>query len=564
MANEITTTGNSENNELTCDICVVGAGPVGLTAAMLLAAAGRNVIVLESRGPAEQPNAKSNHISARTMEIFRQLGVAEKVRAAGLPDDFPTDAVFATRLSGKEIMRFRMPSRRERFNDRNKGYTDGDLPSAERPVRLSQMYLQPILFRHAASMDGITILGETSYVGHTQTSRQVMVQTAGPDGDRPLRIRCAYLIGADGARSTVRKRIGAKLAGLDNLLRARAALVRSPDLLERFRFQPGWMNWFPVGAAWAAIIAVDGKELWRFYWHYFPGDPAYDAFDVDVGVRDILGDGLPLAYEVEHLYDWTGKRLTADYIQDGRVFLCGDSAHQWVPFGGYGMNAGIADAHNLAWMFNGVFDGWASASLPDNYPVERMPVTYKVAGFTAKAVDVLQGIRPELIDRDDNAGTEARQEVGKRIYDANLAAIMPTGLNFGYCYEESLIIAHDGATPPQFTMGSYEPSIVPGCRLPHFDLDDGRSLYDAAGRGFALLRLDPTIDVAPLVDAARAVGLPLTLLDIGGSAELDPSVYTTPLVLARPDQHVAWRGHAVPADPAALIDLLRGKAAESA
>jgi hypothetical protein len=129
-------------------------------------------------------------------------------------------------------------------------------------------------------------------------------------------------------------------------------------------------------------------------------------------------------------------------------------------------------------------------------------------------------------------------------------------LNFGYYYEASPIIVADEEAPPAYTMGDFTPSTVPGCRAPHLWLADGRSLYDAFGPGYTLLRLDATAEVAPLTQAAHLRGVPLTVVDLGGLPL--PAAYRHKLVICRHDQHVAWRGNQLPDDPAALVELLRG------
>ena len=134
-------------------------------------------------------------------------------------------------------------------------------------------------------------------------------------------------------------------------------------------------------------------------------------------------------------------------------------------------------------------------------------------------------------------------------------------MNFGSYYDRSPIIAYDGAEHPPYTMNSYTPSTVPGCRTPHMWCGDGTSLYDAMGPEFSLLRLDPAIETAALEAAARLRGVPLKILDLeaAGASAFDGSR----LILSRPDQHVAWRGNDLPADPLALIDRVRGAATQT-
>lgn len=131
------------------------------------------------------------------------------------------------------------------------------------------------------------------------------------------------------------------------------------------------------------------------------------------------------------------------------------------------------------------------------------------------------------------------------------------GLNFGYFYEDSPIIVYDSGKPPTYTLGTYTPSTCPGCRTPHIWLNDGASLYDRLGQGYSLLRCDRSIDVGALERAARAASLPLKIIDLE-EEKAAASVYDVPLVLVRPDQHVAWRGTGLPSDLGRLIDHVRG------
>jgi len=144
----------------------------------------------------------------------------------------------------------------------------------------------------------------------------------------------------------------------------------------------------------------------------------------------------------------------------------------------------------------------------------------------------------------------------RRALEINVQQCACAGLNFGTCYDRSPIIAYDGSEHPAYTMDSYTPSTVPGCRTPHLWCEDGSSLDDAMGPEFTLLRFNPVLNVAALETAARNRGVPLKVLDIERpSAAI---FYGCGLVLSRPDQHVAWRGDSLPADPLALIDRVRG------
>jgi hypothetical protein len=223
------------------------------------------------------------------------------------------------------------------------------------------------------------------------------------------------------------------------------------------------------------------------------------------------------------------------------------------------MNAGIADAMDLSWTVSAHLNGWAGEAILDVYERERLPITEQVSHFAmnhAHAMAKQRGGVPQDIEKPGPEGERIRAAVGRSVYDLNVQQYCCAGLNFGYYYTGSPIIAYDGEMPPPYTMSTFTPSTVPGCRVPHFWLRDGRSLYDALGPEYTLLRFDPAIDVSGLVDAAGLRRVPLQVLDVD-SAEA-PALYREKLVLARPDQHVAWRGNALPADALGLVDRIRG------
>ena len=149
--------------------------------------------------------------------------------------------------------------------------------------------------------------------------------------------------------------------------------------------------------------------------------------------------------------------------------------------------------------------------------------------------------------------------MGQAAYDLNVQQYCCAGLNFGYFYDRSPIIAYDGAEQPGFTMADFTPSSTPGCRLPFASLADGRPVYDALGPGYTLLRYDPDVAVAPLADAMRDSGVPFSIVDIPGGGAQPAASHK--LILARTDQHVAWRGNAIPDNPVQIVDKLLGRTA---
>ena len=541
----------------TTQVLVVGAGPVGLTLAMDLALRGVRVTVAEIRHRGEAPPVKCNHVAARSMEIFRRLGVAAALRDAGLPPDYPNDVAYRITATGEELARIPIPCRRDRFAAT--GGPDTWWPTAEPPHRINQLYLEPILFAHAEAMPGITILDRTRVIDFTQDARGVVARAEALDDGAPMEVACAWLVGCDGGSSAIRRQIGARFEGDAVVSRVQSTLIRAPALLGLFKARPAWGTFSLNPRRAGNMYAIDGRELWLIHNYLRPEEADFDSVDRDACIRAILGVGPDFEYAVVSREDWHGRRLVADRLRDRRVFICGDAAHIWVPMAGYGMNAGIADAENLAWMLAAVQGGWAPEGLLSAHEAERLPITEQVSRYAMNHELALAAQRravPADIEAPGRAGEAVRARVGRDAYELNVNQYCCGGLNFGYFYENSPIIAPDAEAAPPYSMYHFTPSTVPGCRLPFLWLQDGRPLYDALGPWFTLLRRDRAVDASPLLAAARVRGVPMALLDL--DADEGPSLYRHALVLARPDRHVAWRGDAVPADPLALIDLIRG------
>jgi 2-polyprenyl-6-methoxyphenol hydroxylase-like FAD-dependent oxidoreductase len=545
-------------------VLIVGAGPVGLTLAIDLAWRGIGVIVAELRHAREPPRIRSNHVSARTMEIFRRLGIANQVRKAGLPDDYPNDVSFCTSVTGIELARIPIPSRANRFTA-----TDGPdtwWPTAEPAHRINQIYLEPLLLAHAASQPGVRILHRTKVEDFVQDDGGVVATIHDLDSGERLSVECDYLVGCDGGKSTARKKIGANLVGTAVIQRVQSTYIRAPQLLELIPGAPAWLYVSKNPRRCGSVFAIDGRETWIVH-NFLKGDePAYDTVDRDWAIRTILGVGPDFHYEVLSNEDWVGRRLVADRFRDRRAFICGDAAHLWIPYAGYGMNAGIADAVDLSWQLAATLNGWASPAILDAYEAERRPVTEQVSRLVAdlavKNIAQLLHNTPPNIEVPGPVGDQVRARIGKESYDLNLQQYCCGGLNFGYFYDGSPVIAYDGCTHPTYTAYDFTPTTVPGCRAPHLWLPDGRSLYDALGPDYTLLRLDPAVGVRGLVETAARRRMPLVLLDVDLPAARES--YACNLTLLRPDQHVAWRGNEEPAAPLDLVDLVCGARARDA
>jgi 2-polyprenyl-6-methoxyphenol hydroxylase-like FAD-dependent oxidoreductase len=538
-------------------VLIVGAGPVGLCLAMDLASRGIDVLVCEQRAAGEPPSVKCNHVSSRTMEILRRLGISSKVRSAGLPDDYPNDIVFRTRANGYEYSRIRIPSRNERYIA-----TDGPdcgWPTPEPPHRVNQIYLEPILFESATASPRIKILSSTLVSGFAQDDQKVVVNARDLCSGSEYQISARFLIGCDGGRSMVRHGIGATLNGDAEIQRVQSSFIRAPDLINRVTKPHAWMSYLYHPLRAGNLIAIDGKQLWLFHNYLFPHEKDFSSVDRDACIRLLLGVDASFDYELLSKEDWIGRRLVADRFRDRRVLICGDAAHLWVPYAGYGMNAGIADAMNLSWLLAAHLQGWAPAAILDAYALERWPITEQVSRFAMKHAESAIAERsriPAEVEEDTQAGAAARARIGEAAYSLNVEQFACAGLNYGYYYDQSPIIAYDGETAPPYTMHRYTPSTTPGCRLPHFWLCDGLSLYDAMGADYVLLRFDASLCVEKLLSAAADAHVPMTLLDID-LAEI-PAPYVHRLVLSRPDRHVAWRGNSLPRNAPEFIRLISG------
>ena len=311
-----------------------------------------------------------------------------------------------------------------------------------------------------------------------------------------------------------RRAIGAVLQGDAAVLQAQTSVIRAPSLLAMM-----------PGPAWAIdcinprnrglVFAVDGRQRWIV--HKFAAPGATMSPDRERSVRDILGVGPSFSFETLSSEDWVGRRMLADRFRDRRVFLCGDAAHIWVPFAAYGMNAGIADAMNLAWMLAAVIKGWAGPALLDAYEIERRPITDQVSRHAMKLAtrwETRYGPVPNTIEEPGPEGDAVRARIGRVAAEIMAQGMCCGGLNFGYFYEGSPIVAYDGEAAPGYAMADFTQSTVPGCRTPHLWLSDERSLYDALGPDFTLLRFDSRVEIGCLLAAAARRRVPMAVLDV--------------------------------------------------
>jgi 2-polyprenyl-6-methoxyphenol hydroxylase-like FAD-dependent oxidoreductase len=530
-------------------VIVAGGGPVGMTLALALARLGTRCLLVE-RNPTTTRHPKMDITNGRSMEIFRRLGVADALRAVAVPADNPFDVAWITTLAGHELHRFPYDSA-TRWRTRIAASNDGRLPR-EAPMRVSQVAIEPVLQRAVLAEPLVEARWGVAFEDCAEDAEGVTVTLRRQEDGGTERVRGTFLAGCDGGASVVRKALGIALEG-------RAAVM--PRYMTHFRsdaravLQRWGVTWH-YQSAFATLIAQDDHETWTLQ-SRFPADQPPDSVDPARLVRAFCGTDIP--FEVLVANAWTPHLLVAERYGGPRVFLVGDAAHQYIPTGGYGMNTGIGDALDLAWKLAALAQGFGGPGLAASYDAERRPVGRRNRDAAARHTDVRIAIGalygPALEDA-GAAGDAARAEAGRRIAALGNAENESWGIELGYAYGASPIIWHEaGARAPDDTV-HYEPTTVPGARLPSIVLADGRFVHDLLGPWFTLLAVGTAPDAALLAAAAwRDMPLkPVRLDDAAASRVYGQGA----LLLVRPDQHIAWRGHAPPRQPDAVIALALG------
>jgi len=549
-------TGMADTQITRIPIAIVGGGPVGLMLALLLDLYGvRSVLFNIEKTTRWHPKGSSQ--GSRTMEHYRRLGIAGKVRALGLPADHPTDVIYFTRFGGWELARLPMPSAAETQRKIAAAPKTDQVP--EPLHRANQMYVERFLLEHVRTRPNIVVRFGWRVEDFADDSDGVTLNIVRErDGARET-WRSAYLVGCDGGQGLVRRTLGIRYSG-ESLQQAYmggrmfSTHVRVPTLARDFlRKVRGFQYWVVNPELRTTITAVNGTDEFMF-WTRAKDDNA-DADDravIDAMRRSTNSD---IAVEVLAHHPWTaGMALVAERYAAGRVFLAGDSVHLFTPTGGFGMNTGVDDAANLAWKLAATVQGWGGSGLLASYEAERKPIAERNTGAARQLSKNIGAIAiPPAVEENSSVGEQARRELGAVLSTCG-EQYGSIGVQLGARYDGSSIIAEDGA-PPTDDFINYAPSSVPGGRTPHVWLDDkrtyGSSLYDQLGTGFTLLRLGPNApDASVIVAAAARQNIPLKVLDVADADARD--LYACDLAIIRPDQHIAWRGN----KPMARLDRL--------
>jgi 2-polyprenyl-6-methoxyphenol hydroxylase-like FAD-dependent oxidoreductase len=540
-------------------VVIVGAGPVGMFLALDLAAKGVRSTVIE-RDTSHRLYPKGDTHNARTMEHYRRLGLADAIRAAGLPPEHSTDVVYLTRLNGYELKRLRMPTGAEKMAEVAAHSAISQVP--EPLHRSNQVHVEKVVFEHLLRTEAVTCRLGTEFLGFEETADTVTVRVRPAAGGPEETISCRYLVGCDGGRSLVRRQLGITYEGEEQETGFSSGLhpskyLRIPNLAKSVIREPAWQYWLVRPGKIASLITFDPSED-EFRMTVYAGD-AEDDDALRVIVDDFAGEHVDI--EILDSQGWVnGLALVADQYKRGRVLICGDAAHLSTPIGGFGMNTGIDDAANLAWKLTATIQGWAGPQLLDSYDAERRPAGERNTQAAIALGRPLQGIRlSEDLEEDTPAGQEARRDAAL-VLETQRQSYSSLGVQLGVRYGGSPIIWPDGTPEPEDVYDRYVPTAWPGARAPHLWLSRTRSLFDVLGPGFTLLRMGGRApSAAPLVEAAQRRGIPLTVVDIELPEARD--LYESDLALIRPDQHVAWRGGELP-DVGELLTRVTGGTAD--
>jgi 2-polyprenyl-6-methoxyphenol hydroxylase-like FAD-dependent oxidoreductase len=525
-------------------VIVAGAGPVGLTLAIDLGRRGVRCLLIE-RSPTTLPYPKMDRSNARTMEFYRRIGIADRVRALGYPADNPMDVFLTTRLSDPPITVLKYPSVAERRKQIAESPNGAFLLEPYQLV--AQNKLEPLLKEVAEATPNVTVRYGCGLEDFAQDDEGVTVQACTAAGV-PEELRGSYLVGCDGGASTVRKKASIKLEGQGRIRKLVQVIFRSDELYGKIVTGRGRHYNF-VDANSSTLIAQGCRTEFTLH----------TSLPADTDFRPVILDllGFPCAFEITHVIQWHHNLLLAEHYRDRRVFLAGDAVHLVIPSGGLGMNTGVGDAFDLAWKLAGTIQGWGGPELLDGYERERRPIGRRnvdAAGWAAAGGPIWRALVTPEAYQDTQAGAAVRARLVASFDVEHRRMHGMVGVEAGYSYAGSPLITDE--PPAEWETSRYEPKALPGARIPHMWLDDGQALQDILGDDYTLLDLKGDADTTAIESAFRARCAPLAV--IRRDEPRVRGVYGASVFLLRPDLHIVWRGDGAPTDPAGLAARATG------
>jgi 2-polyprenyl-6-methoxyphenol hydroxylase-like FAD-dependent oxidoreductase len=520
-------------------VLIVGGGPVGLTASILLSRHGvRSLLAERHTGTAVHPKARA--INARSMEIYRQCGIEAAIRRAGLGPEHTGLVVWTRTLAGDELER-RVPWRAS---------PESLAISPVRNCLCAQDDLEPVLRAFAASQGPGELRFGTEVGAYVEDEDGITATLTDRVSGGETRVRAQYVIAADGAQSAIRHRLGVAMIGRERVYESVNILLNA-DLRPWTEHRPAALYFVEHPQIKATFLTINARDRWGFLVNSLSayGYTASD-FTPERSLELVrLAAGVPdLAVKILGIAPWTASAHVAERYGHGRIFLAGDAAHEMPPTGGFGLNTGIQDVHNLAWKLAGVLRGAAGPALLGTYHEERQPVG--------------RVITQQSLFNSQSMGRLGARSSGTAI--ARPEYLNEQGMIFGAAYTSSALVP-DGTPPPALAnpVTDYVPSARPGARAPHVWLErNGMRLSTIDLVGFVVLAgRRGTAWVQAARQLASEMQLTLGAHNIGDGEIEDadgqwPAAYGVDedgAVLVRPDGHVAWRSPSLAREPTATL-----------
>lgn len=574
-------------------VLIVGGGGCGLTASILLSELGTESLLLE-RHPSPGRLPKARYINQRTMEVFRQFGLADTVYARSMPLEHMSQISWRTSLGGDGPL-----DRRTFFEIDSFGGGPLTAYAKDSPCRSTlypQVRLEPLLRDEAAARAPGRVRYNHELLDLVERGDHVSATVEDRASGERYGVTADYVLGADGGK-TVGPKLGAVMSGVTDLADTVTVYFRA-DLSEYWHDDTSMTTWFanPEGGSWSSGVLGQlgpgpwGRKSaeWMFHFTFRPDDPArFDEASLLPRMRDLmrLPDFRPEILAIGH---WTVEGVLVDQYRFGRVFLAGDAAHRHPPTTGLGLNSAIQDAHNLAWKLHTVLSGDASDVLLDSYEAERRPVaarnvdwallTYQNHQFTDAALGLVRGnaavSKANFADFfSDSEGGRTRRARMRQVLGVQRMEWQAHDIEIGFAYAEGAIVPDGSAPPERDPMGcTYHPTTRPGHRLPHAWLERAEqrvSTLDLVPRGGFLLLLGPDgRRWREAAEAACARSMRMSIVTVGPGEAVQDSmgewarlrqVSDAGAILVRPDGHVGWRERGGVDDPGAALDAALGR-----